>query len=1294
MYVSANGGTIQSKYRIEVEIGCGESVKLQSLSVVDIRLPLILGLDWLNANNCGVQFVDNTVQLQMPNQPPVLCIQPEKEVIQPQLRNLKKKYPVIAEEHMKLKAGYVTAIRVKTKTPPTIALVGHFNGNRGSLFSPPAIIGLNSNFLLGLSNLDNKQIKIKKGRVLGYVRWSARSLLEYDVPAPINSIIPVYQPLEVAKMPNPLEEQSEAATKDISPEVHFDLRDLKSRVCDKDYQRVRNMLLKYRNVWDPDQPLTSTKLVKMKIDLIDNKPLYLSPYNTSPEGRAYVIEACKKMELDGVIQKSVSPWGSPILLVPKVDGTWRFCIDFRRMNKNTIADAYPLPRMEEILQRAGGHKWYTAVDERSGYWQIQVAEEDRPKTAFVTPDGHYEWLRMPFGLINAPATFQRLTDALLAGIKWQYCAGYLDDIVIWSDTFEDHLQHVEEIFSRMARAKIQLRAPKCNLFQREVKCLGSIVNEKGISMDPKRVKAMQELPVPTNKDMLRSALGTLGYYQKFIPFFAIIANPLTRMTREKNLFEWGPEAQAAYDALKQAILKNAVLAIPKADVPYILDTDACAEGIAAVLSQVENGIERPIIFLSRKLKDTETRTHPQVERELLAIIWATDKLQHYLTSKFILRSDCRSLTWIYAQTKGRLGRWAALLSRFTFDFVHREGKKHGNVDGLSRVPLPAEGPNLSLEHYADAAACLLWQDHQETILTQELLDKHWMKDELVKDFFEGDKSIERRHQRFYKAGTSLIYIPKSLRSLVLYQSHDTSGAHAGQNKTLSRINTKFWWPSMKAAVVAYVDSCLHCKRVKAGKERSQGLLRPIRVKSAWDIVGIDLFGPLPRTSEGSKFVMVMIDHTTKFVIAEPTEFVNGEAIVRFLDKYFSIFGYPRALLSDRGPQFIGWVVKEFCQRKGVAKIFTTAYHPQGDGVAEAFMKFLGNGIKALSLQMPTAWDTLVSRICWAHRTSIHPSIGDTPFHAMFGRDPVDPTHGLTREIIDWRSMEDCNLKDRLEVIRTTQSKIVESFTAAQDRVAEKANKRREETDIKIGDLVLKRLHRVKKLDPRWSEPCRVVEVYWNSKVLYIQNTITGRRETINVENVRRVNERLCETEITEFRRELLGREEEISMLENEVEEDEEDLSIGKKRRREPVVGEAKSGQANVQNEALTLGQGVEEIVISSGTSGSSEGSSLGIEELNATPSEVVKPVSKYGSKIWQEDEESDEEEGAIPLTEVETPVACSSTSARRSRKLSLDRFIDDRPIPDLPDSGSSSTSLDEEPPLREEDPRICRGANK
>ena len=737
----------------------------------------------------------------------IQCSQPAHDILFP-LAKLPKTSSLMKVRALKsqvIQSGYIGFLECISETPPPSAIVGWFTGNRSTLFSPPSLIPLGNRFLIGIANTDTKPIQIQSRQLMGKVFWSPEPVIFKKHPTLMT-----------------IEENKIINTVSLDPNDHFDLTEVKNRVSEEDFQRVDFLLRQYQSVWDPTQPLRATNLVEMDIDLVDNKPFYLSPYNTSPDGRNYVAKAVNDMEKDGVIQKSNSPWGSPILLVPKPDGTWRFCIDFRRLNRNTVTDAYPLPRMEDILQRAGGHEWYSAVDERSGYWQIQMNKEDIPKTAFVTPDGHYEWLRMPFGLVNAPAIFQRLTDALLAGIKWQFCAGYIDDIIIWSNTFNNHLQHVEEVLRRMQQANLQLRPKKCDLFRSSVKCLGSIVSSKGISMDPKRITALKDLPVPTSKDALRSALGTLGYYQKFIEGYAIIANPLTRMTREKEPFVWTPEAQLSYDKLKEIISANATLAVPRSNIPFLLDTDACAEGISAVLSQEVDGTERPVAFISRKLRDIEQRTHPQVEREVLAIVWAIDKLQHFLVSPFTLRSDCRSLSWIYGQTKGRLGRWAALLSGYQFTFVHRAGKKHGNADGLSRLPLPSQGPNLSLEHFADGVACTLTPS--TSLLTDDLLDEHWHQDPLVHAFFEGNNTLERKRRRFYKRGTQRIYIPISLRNMLLQNTHDESGAHCGRNKTYSRINQQFWWPHMKEAVDKYIKSCLICKRVKAGKERQQGLM--------------------------------------------------------------------------------------------------------------------------------------------------------------------------------------------------------------------------------------------------------------------------------------------------------------------------------------------------------------------------------------------------------------------------------------------------------------------------------------
>ncbi|CAK9799160.1 Retrovirus-related Pol polyprotein from transposon 297 [Anthophora plagiata] len=398
------------------------------------------------------------------------------------------------------------------------------------------------------------------------------------------------------------------------------------------------------------------------------------------------------MESQGVIEKSESPWSSPIVLVKKKDGSTRFCVDYRRLNSITKKDSYPLPRIEDTLDALVGSSWFSTVDLQSGYWQISMEEADREKTAFCVGSGLWQFKVMPFGLCNAPATFERLMESVLRGLNWKVCLVYLDDVIIFGGHFAEELARLRQVFSRLRRAGLLMSPRKCSFFCRQVRYLGHIVTETGVKTDPEKVKAITEWPVPRNVTELRSFLGLCSYYRKFVRNFAGIAAPLHRLTEGKIGFSWSQECQGAFRELKGRLTAAPVLVYPDSGKDFILDTDASNFAIGAVLSQEQGSQEKVVAYFSKSLGRAE-RNYCVTRRELLAVVKAIAHFHHYLYGrKFLVRTDHAALGWLlsFKNPEGQVARWLERLQEYDFEVRHREGKAHGNADGLSRRPCAAE----------------------------------------------------------------------------------------------------------------------------------------------------------------------------------------------------------------------------------------------------------------------------------------------------------------------------------------------------------------------------------------------------------------------------------------------------------------------------------------------------------------------------------------------------------------------------------------------------------------------------
>lgn len=433
--------------------------------------------------------------------------------------------------------------------------------------------------------------------------------------------------------------------------------------------------------------------VKHEIKTDGHPPIRSRPYRYAPHIQTEIRKQVHEMLDQGVIKESISPWSFPVVMVPKAHspGSYRFAINFKKLNDICPRDNFPLPNINDALDSLGAAKpkYFSTLDLAAGYWQIDLEESAKPLTAFVTQDGLYEFQRMPFGLHNAPATFQRAMQEILRGLNWKCVLCYLDDIIIFSNSFSEHLGHLRQIFDRLRQAGLKLQAKKCTFGQKEVRYLGHVVSENGIATDPDKVKIVKEYPTPSKVTEVRSFLGFVGYYRKYIKDFCRIAEPLTNLTRKNVCFIWDEKCKNAFETLKQKLQEPPILAYPRFDgTEFILQTDASRVGLGFILAQKQEGKEKVISYGGRALHKGE-KNYTTTELEALAVVEGVKKYGPYLQHgvKFTVVTDHCALKWLFSkkQTIGHLARWAIKLQAYTFDVIHIRGRNIGNVDALSRI---------------------------------------------------------------------------------------------------------------------------------------------------------------------------------------------------------------------------------------------------------------------------------------------------------------------------------------------------------------------------------------------------------------------------------------------------------------------------------------------------------------------------------------------------------------------------------------------------------------------------------
>ena len=452
-------------------------------------------------------------------------------------------------------------------------------------------------------------------------------------------------------------------------------------------QQLQQILTEFREVLQ-NKP-GHTKLVEHRIEIGTSCPVKLPPYRLPQAYRESVQKEIQEMLEQDIIEPSSSEWAAPIVLVKKKDGSLRLCVDYRRLNSVSRTDAYPMPRIDDMIDQLGRASFISTLDLTRGYWQVPVANIDRHKTAFITPFGLYQFKAMPFGLQGAPATFQRMMDQLIRGLEG-FTAAYLDDLVIYSSTWEEHVKHLHNVFGRLRKAGLTAKPRKCQFAMKQCKYLGHIVGNGVVQPEPGKIDAVKSFAVPRTKTDVRAFLGLTGYYRRFIPDYATIALPLTDLTRKAapNLINWNDQCNEAFTKLKELLCSSPVLQSPNFTMLFTLQTDASDRGVGAVLSQKdESGLDHPVSYYSRKLLPREQR-YSTVEKELLAIKLATSAFRVYLLGRhFQIVTDHRSLEWLdrLKETNSRLTRWSLALQSFDFSITHRPGKDNGNADALSRI---------------------------------------------------------------------------------------------------------------------------------------------------------------------------------------------------------------------------------------------------------------------------------------------------------------------------------------------------------------------------------------------------------------------------------------------------------------------------------------------------------------------------------------------------------------------------------------------------------------------------------
>lgn len=800
------------------------------------------------------------------------------------------------------------------------------------------------------------------------------------------------------------------------------------------------------------KPLGRTSVVEHRIDTGDAQPIKQRYYPMSPSIQKIVNEELDKMLELGVVTPSKSAWSSPIVLVDKPDGSKRFCVNFRQLNAVTKRDAYPLPQVTTILDRLRDSRYLSSLDIKSAYWQIPLAADSREKTAFtVQGRGLFEFVTMPFGLHNAPATWQRFIDQIIGADLEPHVFVYLDDIIVVTQHFDHHLEVLEKIFNRLRAVDVTLNQEKCCICRKELRYLGYVVDSRGLRVDPEKVQAIVQIPVPRNQKEVRQFCGTASWYRRFIPDFASRLYPLTSLLRKNKRFTWTDEAQNAFEDIRSCLVKAPILTCPDFNKPFIISCDASGVGLGAVLTQEG---EQVIAYASRTLSRTEQK-FSATERECLAVIWAVEKFRPYVEgSHFTIITDHYSLLWLHnlKDPQGRLARWALRLQPYSYTLVHRKGKEHVVPDMLSRsveqeqemVPVVSEVLKVEDGWYKKMLREVTEKGDQYPTwrVEKDLLWKHIPSRTALWDITSEWKRV----------------IPKEDRAKIIHMCHDEPTAgHLGSFKTFSRVQNQFYWPKMRQDISKYVARCRVCQTTKSDNQRPAGMMGSRRgVDRPWKMIAADLLGPLPRSTSGYKYILVVTDTFSKFTVLFPLRAATSSLVAKHLEQnIFLMFGIPTYLICDNGAEFSGRALKTLATEYKTKILYNASRHPQANPT-ERVNQTIGNMLRAFVGDNHRLWDQQLPKIGFALRTAKHEATGYTPAFLNFGRELTLRTkeaeeNGETPEVDETESYG-----RKMEELKNVYQEVETRLKSAHRKNAVRYNLRRRQQDFRVGERVLKR----------------------------------------------------------------------------------------------------------------------------------------------------------------------------------------------------------------------------------------------
>jgi transposase InsO family protein len=907
------------------------------------------------------------------------------------------------------------------------------------------------------------------------------------------------------------------------------------RLSTEEKQVFRSVMFLFRRIFGREGRVRAVKGTTLSLAETSGHPRRVPIRRLSGPLREFVRKQVSDLLASGVIAPSRSPWAAAVCLTPKVkkDGTktWRFAIDYRLLNAATPMDAYVIPPVEEGFDALRGKTYFSVIDMMSAYWSIPMRDDgSREKTAFICHEGLFEWLRSPFGLKNAGATYDRHIRQTCAGLEYRSVLIYRDDCCVFSDSFKQHVKDICVLFARFDATDMTISADKCVFGAKEAEYLGYVADTDGVRPTSRKTSAVDKWQWPDDLKKMRSFLGLTGHFRKFVRNYADVVRHLTELTKKGAKVPSEPNElqKKSFDDIKAALTgPEVMLHHPNYDLPFVVETDASMYGLGAVLLQDTPDGKKVVMYASRTLKDAETR-YDRYERECLGVVWALDVFRQYiLGTKFKVITDNVAVSYVLKQTtrQHRLIPWQLRLSEFDFEITQRTRTQNQHCDALANYPQAEPGAygerDVVMGQINTVLVATVGPADTSRGMTGSLLRREQQKDETcagitkalktnaaVRDrFFLDNRGILCRQPTENDEGNVRRVVPVSLRHYILQKYHgDGLVGHHGRNRTYDMISRDWWWKGLSTDVRGMVRGCIACRRRKDSRPTKQGISRaifPTRPMQQW---AMDIVVNLP-TCEGKRHILTIIDVFTRYAWAVPIADRSAEEVADALFGIIGIHGAPEMLRSDNEQAFNSKMIARLRDVWDIDHIFTRPYHSEANGHVERFHRFL-NGLLAIRVAGgKEAWVAGLTPVLFTYNNGTHSSTGFTPYRLFHGRDaniPVTIREPLTECEVPTHSGCAAELAG---ATRREMRRALENMTRATRGREARLNKERTDTSFAVDDLVMLyepamgRGHTKKQMTPWFSGPHPILRRA-TTRSYVISHTTRHREATVDVKDIR------------------------------------------------------------------------------------------------------------------------------------------------------------------------------------------------